>query len=123
MDLNGNALLDFAEILKKAYSLIETQKRIAKLGITDIKNDRISNLADWHAKKDQLEYLFSSPSKLPSTTFQVPVVFALPFISLSSSQNEKKIDHLTDIFQSFALLVRTLQSNSAAPPILSQPWT
>ena len=121
IDLDGDALPDFAEILKKAYSLIETRKRMAELGTTDIKNDRISDLVDWHAKNDQLEHPFSGPSKLSNSAFQVPVVSAPPLISTSFSQNEKKIDHLTDMFQSLALSVRTLQGNSAAPPILSQP--
>ena len=48
-------------------------------------------------------------------------MFALSLISTSSAQNEKKIDHQTDIFQSLALLVYNLQSHSAAPSILSQP--
>lgn len=121
IDLDGDALPDFAKILKKAYGLNQTRKRMAELGTTDIKNDRISDLVDWHAKNDQLEHPFSGSSKLSNSTFQVPVVTAPPLISTSSSQNEKKIEHLKDMMQSLALLVRTLQNNSAAPPILSQP--
>ena len=121
IDLEGDALLDFAEILKKAYSLIETQKRMAKLGTTDNKNDRISDLVDWNAKNDQLEHLFSGPSKLPDSVFQVLIVSTAPPISASLSQSEKKIDHLTDMMQSLALLVRTLQGNSDIPLIVSQP--
>lgn len=37
------------------------------------------------------------------------------------SQNEKKIDHLTDMIPSFTLFVCTLQGNSDVPHIISQP--
>ena len=119
IDLDGDALFDFAEILKKAYSLIETRKRMAELGTTDNKNDCISDLVDWHAKNDQLEHPFSGPSKLLDSIFQVPIVPTAPLISASLSQSEKKIDHLTDMMQSLALSVRTLQGNSDIPLIVS----
>ena len=115
--------LTLPKFQKKAYSLIETQKKMAKLGTTDIKNDCISDLIDRYAKNDQLEHLFFSLSKFSNFVFQVPVVSVPPLISTSSSQNEKMIDHLTDMFQSFALLVSTLQGNSAVPPMFSQLWT
>lgn len=108
IDLDGDDLPDFAEILKKAYSLIETQKRMSELGTTDNKNDCISDLVDWYAKNDQLKHPFSSRSRFSDSVFQVPVMFAPPVISASSSQNEKKIDNLTDMMQCLALSVRTL---------------
>ena len=96
---------------------------MAELGTTDNKNDRISNLVDRQAKNNQLEHPFSGPSKLSDSVFQVPVVSAPPLISASLSQNEKKIDHLTDMMQSLALLVRTLQGNSGISSNGSQPCT
>ncbi len=36
IDLDGEALPDFADILKKTYSLIETQKKMAGQGTTDV---------------------------------------------------------------------------------------
>ena len=64
IDLEGDALSDFEEILKKACSLIETRKKMAELGTTDTKNDRISDLVDRHSKNDHLDNLFSDPFKL-----------------------------------------------------------
>ena len=51
IDLDGETVLDFESILKKAYSLIETRKKMVGLGTTDVKNDRISDLVDRSAKK------------------------------------------------------------------------
>lgn len=73
IDLDGEALPDFEEILKKTYSLIETRKRMAELGTTDTRNDQISDLVDRHAKNDQLGNPFSGPSKLSDSVFQVPL--------------------------------------------------
>ena len=78
---------------------------MAKLGTIDNKNDRISDLVDQQAKNDQLEHTFSGPSKFSDSVFQILVISALPLIPISLSQNEKKINHLTDIMQSLALLV------------------
>lgn len=55
IDLDGETVPDFADILKKAYSLIETRKRMVELGTTNVKNDRMSDLVDRSAKKSQLE--------------------------------------------------------------------
>lgn len=85
---------------------------MAELGTTDTKNDRISDLVDRHAKNDQLDNPFSGPSKLSDSVFQVPIVSTAPLISATNSQNDKKIDHLTDMMQSLALSVHTLQSNA-----------
>ena len=91
------------------------------LGITDIKNDYINDWVGWHANENEHVYLFSDSSKLSNFASQVPVLFSLSIISTSSSQNKKKYDNLTDMFQSFAFLVRILQGNSATSPILFQP--
>ncbi len=39
IDLDGETFLNFADILKKTYSLIETREKMVELGTTDIKND------------------------------------------------------------------------------------
>ncbi len=94
---------------------------MAELGTTDNKNDCISDLVDWQVKNNQLEQPFSGPSKLSDSIFQVSVIFTPPLILASLSQNEKKIDHLTDIMQRLTLSVRTLQGNSGVPSNCSQP--
>ncbi len=94
---------------------------MAELGITDIRNHRISDLVNRSAKNDQLEHSFSGSSKLSDSVFQVPIVFTAPTISATPSQNDKKIDHLTDMMQSLALSIRTLQDNAGITPIISQP--
>lgn len=81
---------------------------MAELGITDNTNDHISDLVDWQAKNNQLEYPFSSPSKFSDFIFQVLVVSVPTLIPASLSQNEKKIDHFTDMMQSLTLSIRTL---------------
>lgn len=70
---------------------------MVELVTIDNKNDCISDLVNWQAKNDQLEYPVSNPSKLLDSIFQVPVVSATSLISAFLSQNEKKIDHLTEI--------------------------
>ena len=91
-------LFDFAEVLKRAYSLIKTRKNRAELGNTDNKNDCRTNLVDWQAKNNQLEHSFSGPSKLSDSIFQVPVVSAPLLVPMvSSSYNERKIDQLTNM--------------------------
>ena len=121
IDLDGKTLPNFADILKKTSSLIETRKRMVELVTTDIRNDRMSDLVDRSAKKDQLQHPFSDPSTLSDSVFQVPIVPTAPIISATPSQNDKKIDHLTDMMQSLALSVRTLQGNAGTPSIVSQP--
>ena len=94
---------------------------MAELDTTDNKNDCISDLVDWQAKNNQLKHPFSGHFKLSDFVFQVPVVSAPPLIPASLYQNEKKIDHFTDMMQSLALSVRTLQSNSDISSNGSQP--
>ena len=43
INLDRNALPDFKEILKKAYHLIKTQKKMAELGTTNTKNGNLLN--------------------------------------------------------------------------------
>lgn len=52
IDLDGDIFPNFAMILKKTYNLIKTFKKMAKLGITDHKNNCIYDLVDWYAKID-----------------------------------------------------------------------
>ncbi len=81
----------------------------------------MSDLVDRSAKKNQLQYPFSGFFTLSNSVFQVPIVPTAPIISATPSQNNKKIDHLTDMMQSLALLVRTLQGNTGTPTIVSVP--
>ena len=92
---------------------------MAELGTIDNKNDHISDLVDWHAKNNQLKHPFSGLSKLSNLVFQVPIVSTAPLISAFLSQSEKKIDYLTDIMQSLALLIRILKGNSGVLFIVS----
>ncbi|MCJ1342946.1 hypothetical protein MMC31_001135, partial [Peltigera leucophlebia] len=112
INLDGDAVLDFEGILKKAYSLIETRKKMVELGTTDIKNDSMSDLVDRSAKKTQLDHPFSGPSTLSNYVLQVPIVPTAPLITAPPSQNDKKIDILTDMMRSLALSVRTLQGST-----------
>ena len=121
IELDRNALSDIADMLKKAYSLIETRKKMTVLGTTDVINDRISDLVDRSAKNDQLKHLFSGSSKHSDSIFQVSIVSTVPIISATPSQNDKKIDLFTCMMQSLILSVCTLQSNLGIPPIISQP--
>ena len=94
---------------------------MAKPSTTDVKNDQISDFVDRSAKNDQLEQIFSHFSKLSDSVFQVLIVSTAPTISATPSQNNEKINHLTDIMQSLALSVRTLQENVGIPLFISQP--
>ena len=83
--------------MKKAYSLIETRKKMAKPGTTDTRNDGISDLVDRNAKNDQLDNPFSGLLKLSDSVLQVPIESMALLISATLSQSDKKIDHLTDM--------------------------
>lgn len=120
IDLDGDAVPDFEGILKKAYSLIETRKKMVELDTTDIKNDRMSDLVNRSAKKTQLDHPFFGPSTLSDSVFQVPIVLAAPLITTPPFQNDKKIDNLTDEIRSLALSIRTLQGSTNAPLVTSQ---
>ncbi len=78
---------------------------MADLRTTDTKNDQITDSVDWHAKNDQLDNPSSGLCKLSESVFQAPVVSTALFISATPSQNDKKIDHLTDVMQNLAFSV------------------
>ncbi len=58
---------------------------MAELGITNVKNDRISDLVDQSSKNDQLEYPLFGSSKLSDFVFEVPIVFMAPVIFANPS--------------------------------------
>lgn len=95
--MNRKTLSNFAKTFKKAYSLIKTKKKVAGLDTTDKRDNYKSDLVDWLAINDHLKYFFSGLSKLLNSIFQVFVTFAPLLISISLSQNKKKIDYLTNI--------------------------
>ena len=84
-------------ILEKAYSLIETRKRMIGLGTTDIKNDKRSDLADNSAKKTHLEHPPTSPSTFSDSVFQAPVIPFVVLVPTTLSRSEKKIGDLMDV--------------------------
>ena len=94
---------------------------MVELGITNIKNDRMSDLINCFAKKAQLNHPFSGPFILLDSVFQAPVVPFMPLITTHPTLNDKKIDSLTYIIRSLALLICTLQRNKSAFCITSQP--
>lgn len=104
---DGEAVPDFKSILKKAYSLIETRKKMIELGTTNIKNDRMSYLIDQSAKKTQLDHPFSGLSALSDSIFQTPFIPPIPLATTNSNSNDIKIDSLTGMMRSLALLVCT----------------
>ncbi len=94
---------------------------MAKPGTTDTRNDRISDLVDRNAKNDQLDNPFSGLLKLSDSVFKVPIESTALLISATPSQNDKNIDHLTDMMQSLTFSVRTLQDNTGSPPLFFSP--
>lgn len=121
IDLEGDAISNFEGILQKAYRLIETRKKMAELGTTDVKNDGMSDLVDRSAKKTQLGHPFSGPSTLSDSVFQVPIISTAPLVASIPSQNDKKIDNLTDMMRSLALSVHTLQGDISTSSTVAQP--
>lgn len=92
-----------------------------KLATTNIKNDKMSDLVDKSTKKSYLKQPFSGPSTLSDSVFQVLVILSTPVVITISSQNDEKIDNLTDIMQTLALSIRILQSNTNATLTILQP--
>ena len=121
IDLEGDAIPNFESILQKAYSLIETRKKMAELGTTDVKNDRMSDLVDRSAKKTQLGHPFSGPSTFLDLIFQISIIPTARLVASTPSQNNKKIDNFTDMMQNLALLVCTLQEDIGPSSIVAQP--
>ncbi len=72
-------------------------------------------------KNDQLEHSFSGCSKLSDFVFQVPIVSLAPTISVTPSQNDKMINHLTDMMESLVCSVCTSQGKAGIPLIIFQP--
>lgn len=114
LDLDGEKAFDFEDILKKAYTFIESRRQIVDLATTNIKNDGMSDLVDKSAKKSHLKQPFSGPSALSDSVFQVPVIPSAPVVTTTPSQNDKKIEDLTDMMRTLALSIRTLQASAGA---------
>lgn len=112
LDLNGKVASNF-ESIKKGYSFIKPQKKKVKLGTTNMKNNEMSDLIDCSANKPSLTFHFWAllPFEL---CFPGPVVPSMPLVTISLNLSNKKIDCLTDMMQSLALLVCTLQENTSA---------
>ena len=70
---------------------------MGELGTTNVKNDRISDLVDKSTKKTQPRHLFSSPFTFTDLVFQVSIIPTAPLVASTPSQNDQKIDNLTDM--------------------------
>ena len=55
--------------------------------------------------------------------FQVFLIPTAPLVALTPSQNDKKIDNLTDMIRTLALLVCTLQGDIGTSSTVAQPGT
>lgn len=120
LNLDEEKALDFEDILKKAYHFIESRTQMVELATTNTKNNRMSDLVNKLVKKAGLEQPFSGFFTFSDSVFQAPVVFSVFLISVAYLQTNKKIDDLTDMMQSLALLVQTLQSNTGTTPTAPQ---
>lgn len=92
---------------------------MVELRNTNIKNDKMSDLIDYFARKTQLDHLFSDPSTLLNSVFQTPVLLFMLLVTIYLTSSDKKIDSLIDMIWSLAFLVCTLQENTRAFSITS----
>ena len=81
----------------------------------------MSDLVERSAKKTQLGHPFSGPPTLLDSVFQVPIIPTAPLVASTPSQNDKKINNLTDMIRSLALSVRTLQRDIGTSSTIAQP--
>lgn len=81
---------------------------MADLGATNVKNDRMSHLIDMSTKKTQLEHPFSGLSILSHSVFPFSIILTAFVNTLIPSQNNEKINNLTDMMRTLALSVRNL---------------
>lgn len=120
IDLDEEAVLDFESMLNKAYGLIETRKKIVELGTTNIKNDIMRELIDHSIKKAHSDSLFSGLFIHLDCVLQTPLISSMCLVTIHPDSSDKKIDSLTDMMRTLALLVYTLQRNISAFNITSQ---
>lgn len=87
--------------------MIKLKRKLGGMVRSDEKNSQVSNLID---KCDQKALISSPPNAfapLPASTFKPPV--AVTNTNLVTKSEDKNVKELTEMMQSLAFLVRTLQ--------------
>lgn len=115
LDPDDDLHMDFADLLKKALGLLGAKKKLVDLVRTDKKSDRIEDLVDKCEKKTRISSAANYSTPLPDSAFQPPVATPMPTTYATTADPrpvDKKIDKLTEMMQSLALSVRTLQSRA-----------
>ena len=109
LDPDDDLELDFQELLQRTIKMIKLKKKLGGMVRSDEKNSQVSDLVD---RCDQ-EALISSPpnafAPLPASTFRPPVA-ASGANSVTKSE-DKSVKQLTEMMQSLALSVRTIQTH------------
>ena len=126
LDPDDDLHMDFADLLKKALGLLGAKKKLVDLVRTDKKSDRIEDLVDKCEKKSQISFATNYSAPLPESAFQPPIATLIPttYSGAADSQPEdKKIDQLTEMMQSLALSVCTLQNKAGISEGNSKPAT
>ena len=107
MDPDNNLELDFQELLKKTVKIVKLRKKLGGIIKSDKNNSQVSNLVD---RCDKKAFLSSPPNSFvlfPTSTFKpLIIVLSSDFVARSEDKNVKQ---LTEMMQSLAFLVRTLQ--------------
>ena len=108
MDSDDDLELDFQELLKKTIKIVKLRKKLSGMVKSDEKNSQVSDLVDRYDE----EALISSPpnpsAPLPASTFKLPI--AVPSSNLITRSEDTNVKQLTEIMQSLALSVHTIQT-------------
>lgn len=99
INLEEDTISNFESILLKTYSFIKIKKNIAELGITNVKNNKMSNLVDKSIKKILLKHPFFDSFTFLDLVFYVFILLTAPLVTSTSSKKDKKIDNFIDIMQ------------------------
>ena len=115
LDPDDDLELDFQELLQKTTKMIKLKKKLGGMVRSDEKNSQVSDLVD---RCDQ-EALIGSPpnafAPLPASTFLPPVAAANT--NVVSKSEDKNVKELTEMMQSLALSVRTIQTHLGQTPV------
>lgn len=126
LDPDDDLYMNFADLLKKALGPLGAKKKLVDLVWTDKKSDWIKDLVDKCENKIRISSAINYSTPLPDSVFQPPVATFIP-ITYSGAVDprpvDKKIKQLTEIMQSLALLVRTLESKASNTGGNSRPAT
>lgn len=113
LDPDDDLHMDFTDLLKKAFELLGTKKKLVDLVRTNKKTDRIEDLIDKCKKNNQICSAINHSTPLPESTFQILVAIFINTIYSGLAHFQPLNKHqLIDMLQGLVLSVHILQNKA-----------